>query len=136
MTSEIVKEYRRCNTCQGRKKYAPLGHIEHKCVMCDGIGYASVKRDDITLSAKPSVVEAETDSESVTKEAIRRKTWEEKERERAERAIERAARAEEVNAARAQRMKAYHEQRRIDKMKAEAEGEIVVEPMVDKAHGE
>ncbi|MFA6080735.1 MAG: hypothetical protein WC753_04665 [Candidatus Gracilibacteria bacterium] len=104
--------------------------------MCDGIGYASVKRDDITLSAKPSVVEAETDSESVTKEAIRRKTWEEKERERAERAIERAARAEEVNAARAQRMKAYHEQRRIDKMKAEAEGEIVVEPMVDKAHGE
>lgn len=29
----------RCNTCKGRKKYSPLGHIEVECKPCKGVGY-------------------------------------------------------------------------------------------------
>jgi hypothetical protein len=107
MTSDMIKDYRRCDMCQGRKKYSPLGHIERTCAVCDGVGYHGdkVKHESMILS---SAVSSESIVNVESNDSTRAKL------------LADTARRMEVKAAQSARMKAYHEARRLAKRHAES----------------
>jgi hypothetical protein len=107
MTSDMIKDYRKCHMCQGRKKYSPLGHIERTCAVCDGVGYHGdkVKNETMVLSsAVPKVIMTDVESN----DSVRAKL------------VAQAERKAEIKSTQSSRMKAYHEARRLAKRHAES----------------
>jgi hypothetical protein len=104
MTSDMIKDYRKCNMCQGRKKYSPLGHIERTCAVCDGVGFHGdkVKNETLVLST------TKHSKDIATNEAILAKS------------VAQAERKAVIKATQSARMKAYHEARRLAKRHAES----------------